>query len=210
MNASPAGPRAGRPKNPAKHDAIIAAAQRRFTQEPYDRVSLDDIAVDADVSKVTIYSHFPNKEALFVAAISKSCEAVFGKVDLNALESGSLDDVLYRLGCEFLAMIFDPDVERLHAIILSEGHKRPELPQLYYDTVVRRSTDVLANYLKAQSERGLIRITAPYTAAVQFIAVVQGEFRYRMELGLAKSGSDEMNTYVRDCVSLVLRAWRKD
>lgn len=208
MTTSPPGPRAGRTKNPAKHDAIIAAAQRRFTQEPYDRVSLDDIAVDADVSKVTIYSHFPNKEALFVAAISKSCEAVFSKVDLSAPDSGPIDEVLYQLGCDFLAMIFDPDVERLHAVILSEGPARPELPQLYYDAVVRRSTNVLADYLKAQAERGILNVSDSYTAAVQFIALIQGEFRYKDELGLAKAGREDMDAYVRDCVAMVLRAWR--
>lgn len=208
MTPHSVGPRGGRPKDPAKYEAIIAAAQRRFTQEPYDRVSMDDIAVDADVSKVTIYSHFPNKDALFVAAISKSCESVFGKIDLSAPESEPIDSVLYQLGCDFLAMICDPDIDRLHAVIMSEGQNRPELPQLFYDTAVRRSTDTLANYLKAQVERGILNVRDPYTAAVQFIALVQGEFRFKIDLGLAKAGRDDMDAYVGDCVGMVLRAWR--
>jgi TetR/AcrR family transcriptional regulator, mexJK operon transcriptional repressor len=201
-------PRPGRPKSSAKRDAIIAAAQRRFTQEPYDRVSLDEIAADADVSKVTIYANFPNKEALFVAAISASCEAVFSKVDLSAPESGPVDQVLYRLGCEFLHMIFDPDVDRLHAVIMTEGPARPELPQMYYDTVVRRSTDVLAAYLKAETEKGHLAIDDADTAAVQFLALVQGEFRYRAELGLALARREEIEAYVAACVAMLLRAWR--
>lgn len=200
-------PRPGRPKSSTKRDAIIAAAQRRFTQEPYDRVSLDEIAADAYVSKVTIYANFPNKEALFVAAISTSCDAVFGKVDLNAPDSGPVDTVLYRLGSEFLDMIFDPEVERLHAVIMSEGPNRPQLPQMYYDSVVRRSTEVLAAYLKSQADRGWLAIDDPYTAAVQFIAIVQGEFRYRVELGLAKARREEREAYVRACVATLLRAW---
>jgi TetR/AcrR family transcriptional regulator, mexJK operon transcriptional repressor len=201
-------PRPGRPKSSAKRSAIVAAAQRRFTQEPYDRVSLDEIAADADVSKVTIYAHFPNKEALFVAAISASCEAVFENVDISAPVSGPVDDVLYRLGCDFLGMIFDPGIDRLHAVIVTAGQAHPELPQLYYDSVVRRSKDVLAAYLRAQTENGTLSIDDTQVAAVQFLALIQGEFRYRVELGLALAHRDEMAIYVRACVTTLLRAWR--
>jgi TetR/AcrR family transcriptional regulator, mexJK operon transcriptional repressor len=201
-------PRPGRPKSPAKRDAIIAAAQHRFTQESFDRVSLDLIAADAGVSKVTIYSHFPNKEALFIAAVSAGCEAVFARVDLNAPDTGPIEDVLYQLGCDFLGMIFDPDVDRLHAVILSEGPHRPELPQMFYDSVVRRSTELFAAYLKVQAACGVIAIDDSYNAAVQFLAMVQGEFRYRVELGLPAARREEIEPYVRGCVATLLRAWR--
>lgn len=201
--------RAGRPKSAAKRDAIIAAAQNRFIQDSYDRVSLDVIAADAGVSKVTIYSHFPNKDALFIAAVSAGCSEVFGRVDLNTADTGAIDEVLYQLGCDFLSMIFDPQVERLHAVILSEGPQRPELPQMFYETVVQRSTQMFADYLQAQAERGAITLDDPYTGAVQFLSMVQGEFRYRVEFGLPAARREEFEPYVRACVSTLMRAWRK-
>jgi TetR/AcrR family transcriptional repressor of mexJK operon len=200
--------RPGRPKSAARRDAILEAAQKCFTQEAYDRVSLDAVAEMAGVSKVTIYSHFPNKEALFVAALSAGCEEVFARVHLDADTAGPIEEVLYHLGCEFLEMIFAPDAERLHAVILSEAPHRPELPQMFYETVVRRSTCMLAAYLEARAEAGHIRLAAPYTAAVQFLAIVQGEFRYRVELGLPTARRDEIEPYVRDCVATLLAAWR--
>lgn len=209
MSPADPAPRSGRPKSPAKRDAIITAARHRFTQESYGRVSLDVIAADAGVSKVTIYSNFPNKEALFIAAVSTGCEEVFGRVDLNAPDHGPIEDVLFQLGCDFVAMIFDPEVERLHAVILSEGPHRPELAQMFYDTVVRRSTELFAAYLQLQADRGVIAIDDSYNAAVQFLAMVQGEFRYRIELGLPAARRDETEPYVRDCVATLLKAWRR-
>lgn len=199
---------AGRPKSAAKRDAIIDAARRQFTREPFERVSLDAVAAEAGVSKVTIYSHFPNKEALFIAAIGAGCATVFDRVDLEAgAAADSLDETLTQLGLDFLEMIFDPEVDRLHAVILGEGPRHPELPKMFYEMVVVRSTRTLANFLAAQVECGRIACGEPFVAATQFLAIVQGDFRYRAELGLPRVCREDMELYVRSCVALVLKSW---
>jgi TetR/AcrR family transcriptional repressor of mexJK operon len=208
MTPSDPASRPGRPKSAARRDAILEAAQKCFTHEAYDRVSLDAVAEMAGVSKVTIYSHFPNKEALFIAALSAGCEEVFARVHLDADAAGPIEDVLFQLGCDFLRMIFAPDAERLHAVILSEAPHRPELPQMFYETVVRRSTCVLASYLEAQAEAGRVKIPDAYTAAVQFLAIVQGEFRYRVAFGRPTARREDIEHYVRSCVTMLLCAWR--
>ncbi|MFO0334219.1 MAG: TetR/AcrR family transcriptional regulator [Pseudomonadota bacterium] len=208
MTSAETAARRGRPKSAEKHDAIVAAARTLFTQESYERVSLDAVAAAAGVSKVTIYSHFPDKEALFVAAIGAGCGDVFGRVDLGAPDAGPIEQVLFELGCDFLEMIFDPEVDRLHATILSESRRRPELPRMFYDTIVHRMTELFAAYLQRQAEAGRIRIGEPYTTAVQFLAMVQGEFRYRVELGMPTATREERAAYVRTCVDTLLRAWR--
>lgn len=209
MSAPEPNTRTGRPKSAARREAILAAAQSCFTQDSYDRVSLDTVAEMAGVSKVTIYSHFPNKEALFVAALSAGCEEVFSRLQLDADAAGPIEEVLYRLGCDFLAMIFAPEAERLHAVVLSEAPHRPELPRMFYETVVRRYTCQLADYLGAQTEAGHLNIADTYTAAVQFLSMVQGEFRYRVELGLPSANADEVEPYICSCVAALLAAWRR-
>src|SRR3546814_8328288 len=70
--ARPASP--GRPKDLAKGAAILDAAKRMFTEHGFDRTSMDQIASEAGVSKLTVYSHFRDKEALFAAAVQSPCE----------------------------------------------------------------------------------------------------------------------------------------
>jgi TetR/AcrR family transcriptional repressor of mexJK operon len=207
VSAADTGGRRGRPRSAEKHEAILAAARTLFTREPYERVSLDAVADAAGVSKVTIYSHFPDKDSLFVAAINSECEAVFSRIAPETPDAGPLEEVLVAFGCEFLATIFDPEIDRLHAVILSESRRRPELPAMFYETVVHRLTTVFAAYLRRQAELGRLRIAEPYTAAVQFLALVQGEFRYRVELGMPAASREEREAYVRDCVATLLRAW---
>jgi TetR/AcrR family transcriptional repressor of mexJK operon len=64
----------GRPKDLAKRAAILDAAKQMFTQHGFDGVSMDQIAAAAGVSKLTVYSHFGDKEALFVEAVRGLCE----------------------------------------------------------------------------------------------------------------------------------------
>src|SRR3546814_339202 len=70
--ARPASP--GRPKDLAKGAAILDAAKRMVTEHGFDRTSMDQIASEAGVSKLTVYSHFGDKEALFAAAVKSHCE----------------------------------------------------------------------------------------------------------------------------------------
>ena len=61
----PAGPKAaapGRPKDLGKGSAILDAAKRLFTAHGFEGASMDQIAAEAGVSKLTVYSHYGDKE----------------------------------------------------------------------------------------------------------------------------------------------------
>src|SRR5688572_21608958 len=61
--------RRGRPLDAGKHEQILAAATEAFLQRGFDGTSMDLVARRAKVSKVTVYTHFHSKEALFGAII---------------------------------------------------------------------------------------------------------------------------------------------
>ena len=48
-----------------KKEQIIAAARKLFTKYGYKKVSMDEIAKEAKVSKKTVYAYFKDKEELF-------------------------------------------------------------------------------------------------------------------------------------------------
>ena len=63
----------GRPKDLEKRAAILNVAKRLFTTQGFDSTSMDAIAAAAGVSKLTVYSHFQDKERLFTAAVECVC-----------------------------------------------------------------------------------------------------------------------------------------
>ena len=60
-----------RPSDLAKRQAIVEAAARSFFDIGYAATSIEQVAADAGVSKVTIYNHFTDKRGLFAASPSE-------------------------------------------------------------------------------------------------------------------------------------------
>ena len=75
-------------KGELTRQAILHAAIDRFGRDGYRSASVADIARDAAVSGTLAYAYFPNKEALFLAAVDEDAAAV-----INEGLSTILDDL---------------------------------------------------------------------------------------------------------------------
>lgn len=64
----------GRPKDLEKRAAILAAAKALFIRNAFAGTSMDAIAAEAGVSKLTVYSHFGDKDNLFREVIRARIE----------------------------------------------------------------------------------------------------------------------------------------
>ncbi|MDX2238933.1 MAG: TetR/AcrR family transcriptional regulator [Hyphomonadaceae bacterium] len=192
----------------AKREAILEAAKRLFLLEPYDRVSMDAIAAAADVSKVTIYAHFDSKEGLFIAAMGAGCLALFDAAAIDAKRSGDLQAALADLGFRFVENITSPDVSALHGVMIAENQRGGGLTQMFYDAMVARSIETLAALLAQAAAEGKLDCPDPRCAAVQFIAMVQGDFFYRHQLGLDGPSKAALRRYAQDCARVFVRGYR--
>ena len=66
-------------KGAQTRQAILGAAIARFGREGYRATSVADIARDAGVGGTVAYAYFPNKEALFLAAIDEDAAGVISE-----------------------------------------------------------------------------------------------------------------------------------
>lgn len=65
---------------------ILAAAIARFGRDGFRSTSVADIARDAGVGGTVAYAYFPNKEALFLAAVDEDAAGVVGEGLATVLE----------------------------------------------------------------------------------------------------------------------------
>jgi AcrR family transcriptional regulator len=72
--------------------AILDAAIARFGRDGYRATSVADIARDAAVGGTVAYAYFPNKEALFLAAVDHDAAAVIVEGVSHILEDLENDD----------------------------------------------------------------------------------------------------------------------
>src|SRR3954469_17592337 len=63
-------------KGEQTREAILRAAIVRFGRDGYRATSVADIARDAGVSGTAAYAYFPNKEALFLAAVDEDAASL--------------------------------------------------------------------------------------------------------------------------------------
>jgi TetR/AcrR family transcriptional regulator, mexJK operon transcriptional repressor len=200
--------RMGRPTDPHKEAAILEAARKSFLELSFDRVSMDAVAARAGVSKVTIYAKYKSKEALFVAAMNEGCASIYNQAKSDARSGGSIAEILTRLGISFMSMILAPEVSAMHGVMMQVAQNKPELPQQFYHSVVAVSLETLAETLTIAIERGELACPDPRRAAIQLIAMIQGVYRYQLELGIAVSLNEaELQAYVSDCVAVFLRGY---
>jgi AcrR family transcriptional regulator len=75
-------------KGAATRRAILAAAIARFGHDGYRSTSVADIARDAGVGGSVAYAYFPNKEALFLAAVDEDAAGVIAE-GLSQVKDGA-------------------------------------------------------------------------------------------------------------------------
>lgn len=170
---------------------------------------MDAIAARAGVSKVTIYAKHQSKEGLFVAVMSEQCSAIYEQARRDTKSGGPLDSALRDLGEQFMTMILSPEMTAIHGVMIQAAQDHPELTQLYFRSVVETSIKTLSETLDIAVARGLIACQDTHRGAVQFIAMIQGVYRYEHELGVATAVPPQsLRAYVSDCVDVFLRAHR--
>ena len=111
----------GRPKDLEKRAAILAAAKRLFPLAGFEGTSMDAIAAEAGVSKLTVYSHFTDKETLFVAAIRERCTDQVPDALFDVDTSGPVRGQLVAIAHAFLNLITSPEAISLHRLLTSSG-----------------------------------------------------------------------------------------
>jgi AcrR family transcriptional regulator len=79
----------GATKGERTRQALLGAAIARFGRDGYRGTSVAEIARDAHLSGTAAYAYFPNKEALFVAAVDEDAAAVIEQ----GLSSVADDDI---------------------------------------------------------------------------------------------------------------------
>ena len=67
---------------------IIAAADRLLARHGYRRMTVEDIAREANIGKGTIYLHFPSKEAVILAVVNRHSAATLEALRQIAAGSG--------------------------------------------------------------------------------------------------------------------------
>lgn len=195
---------------PAKRRQILAGARAVFGELGFERASVDLIATRAGVSKATVYNHFQDKKALFVASVLEGCEEMRAGLDRCLESPGSdLERSLQRVGEQMMAVFLSPDVAGLYRHTIAEVARFPELGRMVLERGTLPLQEAIARYLVRWCERGVLAIEDPRSAAIQFVALCQGDLSVRSRLGTLEYPVEaQVRESVRSAVQTFVRAFR--
>ncbi|UVL67970.1 TetR/AcrR family transcriptional regulator [Pseudomonas sp. B21-031] len=206
-NDAPIGP--GRPKDLAKREAILEAAKTLFLSLGYANTSMDAVATAAGVSKLTVYSHFTDKQTLFCAAVMATCQIQLPDLLFEYPEGAPVEEVLLTIARNFQALISSDEAVKLSRLIMAQGSLDPSFGEYFYEAGPKRVLAGMEALLRGAHERGLLRIDNPLRAAEHFFCMVKGAPDYRLLLGCAGPlEGDEAEAHVREVVGVFMRAFR--
>lgn len=202
--------RAGRPKDPSKGSAILEAAGKCFLKHGLEGASMDAIAREAGVSKLTVYSHFQNKDALFKHVINWKCNEFSAPESFLSLAGEEPSKALALIANGFLRLMLAPEVLAMHRVVAGEAAKNPKIAQLLYEAGPKPVLAGFVELLRAYVKKGLLEVREPERAADHFFSMLKGDLHFRMMLNIAKPPADaEVRRHADDCVEVFLRAYAK-
>jgi TetR/AcrR family transcriptional repressor of mexJK operon len=204
--SKPAGP--GRPKDLAKRAAILDAAKRLFVLQGFDGVSMDQIAAEAGVSKLTVYSHFGDKDSLFAEAVRAHCEQGMPTRLFEPDPGVPLRERLTDIGEAFFAMIMTPEAIAGHRILCSPQIATSHMPAMFWEAGPQRVQNAFTALLERRIAAGELEIDDPARAAGHFFTLLKGEPHAQAVFGYCCSGRhDTPQAHIASVVDLFLRAY---
>ncbi|WP_156401961.1 TetR/AcrR family transcriptional regulator [Agromyces sp. Soil535] len=169
---------------------IMAAAARVFIEHGYPGTSVDDIAVEAGVSKRTVYNVFDDKEQLFRAIIGEAiatAERFSNELVATTAEAPDAAAALTALARELAASVLGGRVVPLRRLLIGEARRFPEFATEYYDRAPGRVMTAVAGALRAFDQRGQLRVDDAELAAEHFAFLTIGA---SLDRALFEAGTD--------------------
>ena len=201
-------PSRGRPRDPERYRRILEAARGHFYAHGFERASVDAIAADACVSKMTVYSHFVSKEGLFEAVVGERTQRVVGGLTgAEALDPKQPRKALLAIAEQFLTLTREDDALGQFRSVYGAAGAQPEACRAFYRQGADRLIGELAAYLRRADAAGTLNIRHPRQAADLFLSMFLGDGHIRGLLMLDMPDARENRALLREAVRVFMAAY---
>jgi len=202
--------RAGRPKDTAKHAAILDAALGLFRSQPYETVTMEAVAARAGVSKMTLYSHFADKETMFETVVRAMSDEMMTGLSSPNHSAASLRETLNTIGIAFLTLVLDASVRMIRHTLSASLHTDQALARRFYDAGPGRTRSAVAEIIAGATERGELATDSPEWAADDLISLWEGGLPAQLAFGLIEPiKADEIARRAQRGTETFLRAYAR-
>lgn len=167
----------GRPRSQAAHDAVLKAALRLVTKRGFRAVSVDEIAAEAGVGKMTIYRHWPTKATVVMDALL----GLLGEETAFPEADGALESLRRQLHLQ--AAFFRSARGNLIRSLVAEAQSDAELARAFRECWLHPRRLGVREHMEAAIAEGSLRAGFDVEVAIDQL---YGSLYYRLMLGSGK------------------------
>jgi TetR/AcrR family transcriptional repressor of mexJK operon len=192
-----------------KHAAIAAAALALIARDGYERTSVDAIAAEAGVSKRTVYSHYGDKENLFLLAARETYDVMRDRVgdivNRTLLDVDDVEEALTACIREIVRTITRaPERATLIRMVISEAPHFPALLDLWRD---RGILPLITEPLARLAASGRLATDDPAQAADHLSALTIGQINNKSMMGTVPLTDAAADRIITSGIRLFMRAY---
>jgi TetR/AcrR family transcriptional repressor of mexJK operon len=172
-----------------KRAEILRAARPILLRDGLGGTTLDRVASEGRISKMTLYRHFPNKEALFEGLVTGMCDYM-----REGLENAPVGDIHKpapdRLADElraFTSALLEPDALALYRVIVADGWRHPDLARVFDQSGMR----VIRRRVAEVLEVGGVPAAQSGEVAGEVVMLALGDGYLRAVLGISAENDSE-------------------
>ena len=156
-----------------KKRAIIDAAMKEFQEKGFQHAGMDNIALNAKVSKRTVYNHFASKELLFEMIACEMIKLLCMFENIKFEKNQPVRDQLQRLAEEEIKLLQSKEVMAGSTVFIREALNNPSLVTSALQKLDQYEHPINTWFVDA-SEAGIIKSSHPEFVSEQFVAVIKG------------------------------------
>ena len=150
---------------------LLEAALELFVEKGFAATRIEEVALQAGVSKGTLYLYYPSKQDLFKAVVRHNVVSLIaqGRERVEQYE-GSSAELLVCLLQTWWERVGNTRAAGIHKIVLSEVRNFPELAQFYNDEVIVPADQLFCSAVQRGVSRGEFRAMPLHEVAHALIA----------------------------------------
>ena len=192
----------------SKRRRILDGARKVFMDLGFDGASMNEIARSAGVSKGTLYVYFADKNRLFEAIVWEESLA-HGQVVFNLDPARDAATTLREFGKAYIELLCRPGGGSAIRTVMSIAERMPDVGRRYYEHVLEKTINRLANYLQAHVGPDDLAIDDCQLAASQFMEVCKASLFLPFVFQAAPAPSAErIDQVVESATRMFLAAYR--
>ena len=192
-----------------KRLAIIEAAIDEFKDNGYNASSMDAVAARAQVSKRTVYNHFPSKEALFEELVRQMITTARQVTEFHYNDDLPIEGQLLSFAEQELNLLSEPRFLDLSRITMAEAMHSPELARKILSNVAQQDS-YLETWINQAIKRDKLLNVDPKYATRQFLSLIKGLALWPQILtGLPSPDEQTAKQIVSDTVGMFLGRYKK-